>query len=100
MVVEVPARCVIGVDLGGTKLLAGAVDPARLTVHHRARREAFGLDQPALIEAVVEVDNDANCAVWAETRAGAARGAADVAMLTIGTGIGVGLVLGGRLYRG
>jgi glucokinase len=48
----------------------------------------------------VEVDNDANCAVWAEARAGAARGASEVAMLTIGTGIGGGLVLGGRLYRG
>ena len=48
----------------------------------------------------VEVDNDANCAVWAEARAGAAKGSSDVALLTIGTGIGGGLVLGGRLYRG
>jgi glucokinase len=48
----------------------------------------------------VEVDNDANCAVWAEARAGAAAGSTDVALLTIGTGIGGGLVLGGRLYRG
>lgn len=157
MVLRVPAGCVIGVDLGGTKLLAGAVDPQRLTVHHRARRQAYGLDQEQLIEAVVEaveeareavggevdavgfgipctidrrtgiaiqavnlplfdvpfaalmserlglpveVDNDANCAVWAEVRAGAARGASEVALLTIGTGIGGGLVLGGRLYRG
>ena len=131
MVVEVPARFVIGVDLGGTKLLAGAVDPERLTVHHRTRREAFGIDQAALLDAAVdavqeaseavdgdikavgfgipctfdrrtgvavqavnlpladlkfgevmserlglpvEVDNDANCAVWAEARAGAAQG--------------------------
>ena len=154
---EVPARCVIGVDLGGTKLLAGAVDPERLTVHHRTRREVFGIDQSALLDAAVdavkdaseavdgevkavgfgipctfdrrtgiavqavnlpladlkfaevmeerlglpvEVDNDANCAVWAEARAGAAAGCTDVALLTIGTGIGGGLVLGGRLYRG
>lgn len=48
----------------------------------------------------VHVDNDANLAVLAEQRAGAARGALDVAMLTLGTGIGGGLVLGGRLYRG
>ena len=48
----------------------------------------------------VEVDNDANCAVWAEARAGAAAGCTDVALLTIGTGIGGGLVLGGELYRG
>jgi glucokinase len=48
----------------------------------------------------VFVDNDSNLAVLAEQRAGAARGALDVAMLTLGTGIGGGLVLGGRLYRG
>jgi glucokinase len=48
----------------------------------------------------VFVDNDTNLAVLAEQRAGAARGALDVAMLTLGTGIGGGLVLGGRLYRG
>jgi glucokinase len=157
MVEQVPARCVIGVDLGGTKLLAGAVDPERLTVHHRTGRQASGLDEAQLVETVVGaveetreaaggeieavgfgipctidrrtgiavqavnlpiadlafgalmserlglpvvVDNDANCAVWAEARAGVAQDAADVAMLTIGTGIGGGLVLGGRLYRG
>src|SRR5256885_10828201 len=38
--------------------------------------------------------SDANCAVWAEARAGAAAGSSDVALLTIGTGIGGGLVLG------
>lgn len=48
----------------------------------------------------VVVDNDANCAALAEQRAGAGRGAAHVVMLTLGTGIGGGLVLGGRLYRG
>jgi glucokinase len=48
----------------------------------------------------VVVDNDANCAVLAEQRGGAARGASHVVMLTLGTGIGGGLVLGGRLYRG
>jgi glucokinase len=48
----------------------------------------------------IAVDNDANAAVVAEHRLGAARGASDVAMLTIGTGIGSGLVLGGRLYTG
>jgi glucokinase len=48
----------------------------------------------------VFVDNDANLAALAEHRAGAARGAAHVAMLTLGTGIGGGLILDGRLYRG
>jgi glucokinase len=152
----VALKFAIGVDLGGTKLLAGAVGPD-LAVRHRARRLVAGLDQRALVDACVEaveeaaaavggaveavgvgipctidqrtgiavmavnlplrdipfrdvlaerlglpvvVDNDANCAVLAEARAGAGRGAADVALLTIGTGIGGGLVLGGELFRG
>jgi glucokinase len=46
------------------------------------------------------IDNDANLAAYAEHRFGAARGATNVVMLTIGTGIGGGLVLGGEPYRG
>jgi glucokinase len=41
-------RGVIGVDLGGTKLLAGAVD-ADLGVHHRTNRLIYGLDQDGLV---------------------------------------------------
>jgi glucokinase len=48
----------------------------------------------------VFIDNDANVAVLAEHRFGAARGAANAVMLTIGTGIGGGLLLDGRVYRG
>ncbi|MGH9247538.1 MAG: ROK family protein [Acidimicrobiales bacterium] len=48
----------------------------------------------------VTVDNDATCAVWAESSIGAARGASDVVMVTLGTGIGTGIVAGGRLQRG
>jgi glucokinase len=80
--------CVIGVDLGGTKLLAGAVD-ADLTVHHRTNRPALGLDQMELVEMIAHA-----------VEAGAAAGCSEVALLTIGTGIGGGLVLGGEVYRG
>jgi glucokinase len=48
----------------------------------------------------VFVDNDANVAALAEHRAGAARGAQEAVVLTIGTGIGGGLILRGELYRG
>jgi glucokinase len=48
----------------------------------------------------VEIDNDANVACLAEVRIGAARGARHVVMLTLGTGVGGGLVLDGQLYRG
>ncbi len=46
------------------------------------------------------VDNDGNASVLAEHRHGAARGADHALLLALGTGIGGGLVLGGRLYRG
>lgn len=148
--------CVIGVDLGGTKLSAGAIDGG-LSVHVRVQRqaplhgagavldalvetveqvraqsaveiEAVGFGVPCLIDqrrgvavmAVnlplsdvplrvllaerlglpVFVDNDANAAILAEHRAGAARGARQAAMLTLGTGIGGGLILNGELYHG
>ncbi|HEU0316642.1 MAG TPA: ROK family protein, partial [Solirubrobacteraceae bacterium] len=48
----------------------------------------------------VFVDNDANVAALAEQLYGAGRGMDDVVMLTIGTGIGGGLILGGEVYRG
>jgi glucokinase len=150
----------IGVDVGGTKVLAAAVDPAdpsTLLVSHRvptpsgaavidaiadaARHvheevEAKGLGPvagvgvglPGLVDAEgvlrgaphlagivgtsvrgrladalvlpVMVDNDANCAAWAETLVGAGQGCSEVLLVTLGTGIGGGLVLGGRLHHG
>lgn len=55
-------------------------------------QERFGL--PAAIE------NDANAAALAESRYGAGRGARHMVMLTLGTGVGGGLILDGKLYRG
>ena len=48
----------------------------------------------------VHVDNDATCAAAAEWLHGAGRGATDVVLVTLGTGIGGGVVAGGRLQRG
>lgn len=48
----------------------------------------------------VFVDNDANVAALAEHLYGAARGARNVVMVTVGTGIGGGLILDGEVYRG
>lgn len=55
---------------------------------------AGGVGLPATL------DNDANCATLGEWWCGAARGARNVVGLTIGTGIGGGLILDGRLYHG
>ncbi|MFV0257074.1 MAG: ROK family protein, partial [Acidimicrobiales bacterium] len=48
----------------------------------------------------IVIDNDAACAVVAEHRLGAARGHDHVAMVTLGSGIGGGLIVNGRLLRG
>ncbi|WP_442940354.1 ROK family protein [Nocardioides sp. B-3] len=50
--------------------------------------------------APVVLDNDANCAVLAEWTYGAARGADSAIVVTMGTGIGGGILMGGRLVRG
>ena len=48
----------------------------------------------------VVVDNDANAALLAEARFGAARGVSHAVLVALGTGIGSGLLLDGRIYRG
>jgi glucokinase len=50
--------------------------------------------------AVVQVENDANAAALGEHRFGAGRGVADLCYVTISTGVGGGIVSGGRLVRG
>lgn len=55
-------------------------------------RERFGLP--------VGVENDANAATLAEWKLGAGRGVSNLVMLTLGTGVGGGIVLDDRIYRG
>jgi glucokinase len=65
------------------------LDDFDLAAHARAR---FGLP--------VGVENDGNAATLAEWKLGAGRGTSNLVMLTLGTGVGGGIVLDGRLYRG
>jgi glucokinase len=48
----------------------------------------------------VRAENDATCAAWGERQIGAARGKDNVVVVTLGTGIGGGMITDGRLYRG
>jgi glucokinase len=48
----------------------------------------------------VEVDNDATCAAAAEWRLGAGVGTSNMMLITLGTGIGGGMIAGGRVHRG
>jgi glucokinase len=144
----------VGVDIGGTKIAAAAVDE-RGTVVARARRDtpeehaaailhtvaemvrelagrtqvgAVGVaaagfvdsarasvvfapnlpwrDEPlrdllqAEVDLPVVIENDANAAAWGEFRFGAGREADDMVLVTIGTGIGGGVVSDGALLRG
>jgi glucokinase len=97
---EVPGAEILGVGVGapgpldtkrGIVLLTpnlGWVNmPLRQLIHDR-------LGLPAAL------DNDANCAVLGEWWVGAARGARNAIGITIGTGIGGGLIVDGRLYHG
>lgn len=54
----------------------------------------------ARLDRRVVVENDANAAAWGEFRFGAGVGRQDMVMVTVGTGVGGGIVLGGRLQRG
>jgi glucokinase len=54
----------------------------------------------AALEIPIAIDNDVNLAAIGEGNAGAAQGARDFVFLAIGTGIGAGIVLNGRSYRG
>jgi glucokinase len=146
-------QCTIGIDVGGTKILAGVVERDG-TVLRTERRDtpvesteaflaglagivdslrddtvaAIGIGIPSTIDQregksvfsvhvplagvplrergeqylglPVALDNDANAAAVAEWTIGAGRGTQHMVMLTLGTGIGGGLILGGRLYRG
>jgi glucokinase len=155
-VAKVPHECVIGVDIGGTNLVAGAVDE-QLGVQHRTRRSVAFRELPALLDTITDavaevgdavggdveavgfgipclmdderglaassvhlpiagvafaevmaeraglpafVDNDANLALLAEHRHGAAHGERVALMLTLGTGVGGAILIGGELYRG
>ena len=144
---------VIGVDVGGTKILAGVVDRQGEVARRVERRTpltsqtellgeldtavesllddgvaALGFGLPSTIDqrsgrAVssvhipladldfrdrmaerfglpVAIDNDGNAAAVAEWQLGAGRGTSHMVLLTLGTGIGGGLILDGRPYRG
>lgn len=146
----------IGLDVGGTKVLGVALDPAtpaQVVAEERVptpeggeglterllalaaalgaragAAESIGVGLPGLVDRTgtlhlgphlrhirnlplgarlgevarvpVVVDNDANCHAVAEQAAGAAEGAQEALVVTLGTGIGAGIITGGRLLRG
>jgi glucokinase len=149
----VAAPLVIGLDVGGTKILSGLVDrDGNVVAEHEVhspgesqadvlsaldgaveallddRVEAIGYGIPANLERgtgrilratnlplanvdlvtrskdryglPIGVENDGSVAALAEWKRGAGRGAANLVMLTLGTGVGGGIISDGRLFRG
>lgn len=95
-----------GADVAGIGMaLPGTVDPARGTVATAANLPGWGaVDIRAALAGAkrtpVAVENDANAAAIGEGWLGAAKGMTDFVFVALGTGIGTGVVLNGRLHRG
>jgi glucokinase len=152
----VPTSRIVGIDLGGSAIKAGAISPRGEILERRSvpsgvergaeevldriaslARElgatgALGLGTPGLIDRranrilespniaclrgvalayelarrlsidarSIEIENDANAAALGEHWLGAARGESDALVVTLGTGIGGGLIVSGQLHRG
>ena len=106
----------IGVDVGGTKVAAGVVDE-KGAILARERVNTPAHDAAAVEDAIADavsrrddlldrlglpviVENDANAAAWGEYRFGAGRQEDFLVCVTVGTGIGGGVIASGDLFRG
>ncbi len=70
---------------------------ANLGFKHTPLAELMGARFPNI---PVRVENDANVAAWAEAKCGAAQGAKNSITVTLGTGVGGGMIINGQLYSG
>ena len=82
--------------------VAGLVDAGTLVwgPHIEGTAVEVGRELAERLGRPVVVENDANCATFAEYRLGPGKGLGSVLGITVGTGIGMGLVADGRIYRG
>ncbi|MGD6854267.1 ROK family protein [Bacillus infantis] len=94
-------------DFGGIGIAtAGMVDAEKGTIHYATPNLPgwTGTQVKELVEKryriPVYVDNDANCAAYAEMKLGAARYTKNIMCLTLGTGVGAGIILNGQLFHG
>jgi glucokinase len=91
---------VMAVGIGAAGWIANDRATVLFSPHLAWRDEPLRESLMHRIGVPVTVENDANAAAWAEYRFGAARGERVVCCVTLGTGIGGGLVVSGTLYRG
>ncbi|MCP4247809.1 MAG: ROK family protein [bacterium] len=98
---KIPHAAVVGVGIGAP----GPLSPSRGAIFKAANLPKFEdvpiRDELARRTALAAVfDNDGNAAAYGEYWVGAGRGAADTILLTLGTGVGAGVILGGKLLHG
>jgi predicted NBD/HSP70 family sugar kinase/DNA-binding CsgD family transcriptional regulator len=100
--VALPLERIDGVVLGVPGVVERSTETLRLTTPHIPGLEgrSFADEVRNCVGVPVTLDNDINLAAVGERWAGVARGVDDFAFLSVGTGTGVGLVLGGELHRG
>jgi glucokinase len=91
---------VVGVGVGAAGWFDRSGNTVLFSPHLAWRGSTLRADLAARLRQPVWVGNDADAAAWAEYRYGAARGSELALMVTLGTGIGGGIVLDGRLQRG
>jgi glucokinase len=90
----------VGVGVGAAGWFDRTGDTVLFSPHLAWRNSSLRKDLEARLQRPLWVGNDADAAAWAEYRYGAARGADLALMITLGTGIGGGIVMDGRLQRG
>jgi len=91
---------VVGVGVGAAGWFDRTGDTVLFSPHLAWRHATLRKDLAARVQLPLWVGNDADAAAWAEYRYGAARGADLALMITLGTGIGGGIILDGKLRRG
>ena len=91
---------VAGVGIG----VPGQIDFLRQSIEFCTNLPLAGVDVRSLVMSRVKhevtIDNDGNMAALGEARYGAAKGARDFLMITLGTGVGGGIFIGGEPFRG
>ena len=90
----------VGVGVGAAGWFDRTGDTVLFSPHLAWRNQPLRKELADRLQRPLWVGNDANAAAWAEYRYGAARGSNSMLMITLGTGIGGGIVIDGRLQRG
>lgn len=97
---QIPLREIAWVGVGAP----GSVDKDMGVVEYANNLQFHDVPLGAMLNArlglPVYVDNDANAAAWGEYRAGAGRGCSSMVMVTLGTGVGGGIIENGRIVTG